>query len=181
MATKSKAASVSKSKRAGLQFPVGRVKSYLKKVFTGRVSAAAAVALAAAEEYIIRDLLSQEAMRGVMGIGKSAKSRVTPRHILLRVKGDHELNKLWKNTTLAAGGVVPHIQKALLPAKAQSAEGEEGAAPKKRRKSSKKRSKKGSKKSPKKSKKGSKKGSKGKKKSKKGSKKGSKKAEEPAE
>lgn len=43
------------------------------------------------------------------------KKRILPRHITLAVRNDDELNKLWDNVTIAEGGVIPHIEKPLLP------------------------------------------------------------------
>merc|ERR1712243_139468 len=45
------------------------------------------------------------------------RSRITPRHILLAVANDEELNKLLKNVTIPAGGVMPHILPELLKKK----------------------------------------------------------------
>ena len=45
----------------------------------------------------------------------SSKKRVIPRHILLAVRNDDELNKLFKNVTIAQGGVLPNIHAVLLP------------------------------------------------------------------
>jgi len=45
------------------------------------------------------------------------KSRIIPRHILLAIRNDEELNKLLGNTTISEGGVLPYIAPALLPSK----------------------------------------------------------------
>ena len=45
------------------------------------------------------------------------KSRIVPRHILLAIRNDEELNKLMSNTTIADGGVLPNINPMLLPSK----------------------------------------------------------------
>jgi len=62
------------------------------------------------------------------------KNRINPRHILLAVRNDEELNKLFGGVTIAQGGVLPNIHSVLIP-KGSSKEGEEkekkAAAPKK--------------------------------------------------
>lgn len=45
------------------------------------------------------------------------KTRIIPRHILLAIKNDEELNRLMSNTTIADGGVLPSIHPVLLPTK----------------------------------------------------------------
>ena len=43
------------------------------------------------------------------------KNRINPRHILLAIRNDEELNRLMANTTIADGGVLPNINPTLLP------------------------------------------------------------------
>ena len=45
------------------------------------------------------------------------KNRINPRHILLAVRNDEELNRLLANTTISEGGVLPYINPSLLPSK----------------------------------------------------------------
>ena len=106
--------STSRSARAGLQFPVGRMARYLRQGgFAKRVGAGAPVYMAAVLEYLTAELLELA--------GNAAKdnkrSRVTPRHIQLAVRNDEELNKFLGNVTVAQGGVLPNIHAVLLPKK----------------------------------------------------------------
>ena len=106
--------STSRSAKAGLQFPVGRMARYLRQGgFAKRVGAGAPVYMAAVLEYLTAELLELA--------GNAAKdnkrSRVTPRHIQLAVRNDEELNKFLGGVTVAQGGVLPNIHAVLLPKK----------------------------------------------------------------
>lgn len=46
---------------------------------------------------------------------EAKKKRIIPRHILLAVKQDGELDVLCRNVTIPEGGVLPNIHKVLLP------------------------------------------------------------------
>nr|XP_039258006.1 late histone H2A.2.2-like [Styela clava] len=104
----------SRSTRAGLQFPVGRVHRLLRKGnYSERVGAGAPVYLAAVLEYLSAEVLelAGNAARD------NKKSRIIPRHLQLAVRNDEELNKLLDGVTIAQGGVLPNIQSSLLPKK----------------------------------------------------------------
>ena len=104
----------SRSSRAGLQFPVGRIARYLKQgKFAERVGAGAPVYLAAVLEYLAAEVLEL----AVNAAKDNKKTRIIPRHIQLAVRNDEELNKLMANTTIASGGVLPNINSNLLPSK----------------------------------------------------------------
>ena len=45
------------------------------------------------------------------------KKRVTPRHLVLAIRNDEELNKFLGGVTIASGGVLPNIHSVLLPKK----------------------------------------------------------------
>eukprot|EP00798_Chlamydomonas_sp_ICE-L_P016591 gene16591-biopygen25530 len=106
--------SVSRSSKAGLQFPVGRVARYLKKgKFAERVGAGAPVYLAAVLEYLCAEVLelAGNAARD------NKKTRIVPRHVQLAIRNDEELSKLLGSVTIANGGVLPNIHSVLLPKK----------------------------------------------------------------
>lgn len=102
---------VSRSQRAGLQFPVGRVHRYLKGNMSKaeRIGATSSVYLAAVMEYLTAEILELSG-----NASKDLKQkRISPRHLQLAIRGDEELDQLVK-ATIAGGGVIPHIHRALL-------------------------------------------------------------------
>ncbi|CAM9632158.1 unnamed protein product, partial [Ectocarpus sp. 8 AP-2014] len=106
--------STTRSAKAGLQFPVGRVGRFLKRgKYASRVGAGAPVYLAAVLEYLTAEVLelAGNAARD------NKKARIIPRHIQLAVRNDEELNKLLGEVTIASGGVLPNIHAVLLPKK----------------------------------------------------------------
>ena len=108
--------STSSSSKAGLQFPVGRVRRYLKAGrYAQRVGAGAPVYVAAVLEYLCAEILelAGNAARD------NKKSRIIPRHVQLAVRNDEELNKLLGGVTIASGGVLPNIHAVLLPKKSK--------------------------------------------------------------
>ncbi|XP_021906846.1 histone H2AX-like [Carica papaya] len=117
--------SVSKSARAGLQFPVGRVARFLKKGrYAERVGSGSPVYLSAVLEYLAAEVLelAGNAARD------NKKNRIVPRHIQLAVRNDEELSKLLGGVTIANGGVLPNIHQNLLPKKSGKGKGEIGSA-----------------------------------------------------
>jgi len=137
-ATKKAGKSAGGAKKAksssGKIFPAGRVGRYLRRNnYHRRIGGAAPVYLAAVLEYLTAELLDL----AVHAAKENKKQRVTPRAIQLATNQDEEIRGLFKNVTLASGGVVPNLRTELL----------------KKEKKAKKRSDKGKKKDGKKSKK----------------------------
>ena len=94
----------SKSSKAGLQFPVGRIGRLLRQSkYAERVGAGAPVYLAAVLEYLAAEVLELAGNAAK----DNKKNRINPRHILLAVRNDEELNKLLNNAVIAEGGVLP--------------------------------------------------------------------------
>ncbi|KAJ4789876.1 Histone H2A [Rhynchospora pubera] len=137
---------VTRSVRAGLQFPVGRIGRYLKKGrYSQRVGTGAPVYLAAVLEYLAAEVLDQSvanfpfiyiyimitnyecgfnllSLTQVLELAGNAardnkKNRIVPRHVLLAIRNDEELGKLLAGVTIASGGVLPNINPVLLPKK----------------------------------------------------------------
>jgi len=114
---------ITKSKRAGLQFPVGRVARYMREGgYAQRIGGGAPVYLAAVLEYLCAELLELAGNAAK----DNKKQRIVPRHILLAIKNDDELSILCQNVTISQGGVMPHIHETLLPAKKKKEGGEGG-------------------------------------------------------
>ena len=114
---KSAKKSQTRSSKAGLQFPVGRIGRFLKKGrYAARVGAGAPVYMAAVLEYLCAEILelAGNAARD------NKKTRIVPRHLQLAVRNDEELNKLLGKVTIAQGGVLPNIHTVLLPKKTET-------------------------------------------------------------
>lgn len=120
---KSKSKVISRSARAGLQFPVGRIHRFLKQRTTshGRVGATAAVYRYRFSSVLffmfcltffhsiyfsaaILEYLTAEVLELAGNASKDLKvKRITPRHLHLAIRGDEELDTLIK-ATIAGGG-----------------------------------------------------------------------------
>eukprot|EP00178_Gracilaria_changii_P007720 TRINITY_DN24212_c0_g1_i1.p1 TRINITY_DN24212_c0_g1~~TRINITY_DN24212_c0_g1_i1.p1 ORF type:complete len:178 (+),score=60.56 TRINITY_DN24212_c0_g1_i1:14-547(+) len=109
-ATSSKKKATSRSTRAGLTMPVGRIANKLKTGrYASRVGKGAPVFIASVLEYLVSEVidLAGEAAKA------ANKKRLTPRYINLAIRGDEELSRLLHNATIAGGGVKPAVLDAL--------------------------------------------------------------------
>ncbi|XP_075988246.1 histone H2A-like [Anticarsia gemmatalis] len=110
----------SRSSRAGLQFPVGRIHKILRKGnYAPRIGSGAPIYLAAALEYLSAEILELAAEAA----SDNKKSRVIPRHILFAIRNDEELNRMLSGVTISQGGVLPAINPILLPKKTMKNDG----------------------------------------------------------
>ena len=110
--------SVSRSKKAGLQFPVARCNKLLKKGnYAKRTQKGAGVYMAAVLEYLAAEVLelAGNAARD------NKKARIIPRHLQLAIFNDDELAKVFHGVTISKGGVLPGINPVLLPKKSSKA------------------------------------------------------------
>ena len=100
-----------KASRAGIVFPVSRILRYMRRdLVKRRIGAGAPVYMGAVLEYLCAEMLELA--------GKAARDNkkriITPRHLLLAIANDDEINKLLKGVTISAGGVLPLIHPVLL-------------------------------------------------------------------
>ena len=112
------------TKKAGLIFPVMKFKSELRRATKHRTTPSSGVYMAAVLEYLTAEILelSGNCCRDFK------KKRLLPRHILLAIGRDEELNKLVLRSggaILPSCGVVPMIHSALLKHKKEKKKSEE--------------------------------------------------------
>lgn len=113
---------VSRSARAGLQFPVGRISRYLKKgKYAPRIGGGAPIYLAAVMEYLATEILELAGNASK----DNKKTRIIPRHIQLAIRNDEELGTLMQDVTISCGGVLPSIHESLLPTKDKTKDSKE--------------------------------------------------------
>jgi histone H2A len=97
----------SRSFRAGLTFPVGRLHRMLKEG-TGqgyRVGSGSPVYTAAVLEYLCAEILELAGNQA----RDNQRARIVPRHILLAIRNDKELASLLSDVTIPDGGVLPSL------------------------------------------------------------------------
>ena len=107
----------SRSERAGLQFPVGRIHRLLQQGhYAERIGGGAPIYLAAVLEYLTAEILELAGNAST----EHGKRRIVPRHIQLAIKHDEELSKFLPSVTIPSGGVLPNIHSFLIPKKSKT-------------------------------------------------------------
>jgi len=110
-----------RSQRAGLAFSISRIENIMRgqkktggdKTSKDRVGSGSAIYLTAVVEYLTAEILELA--------GNAARDnglvRIKPRHIMLAIRNDEELNKLAHDMgiIIVDGGVLPNIHTVLLP------------------------------------------------------------------
>jgi len=103
---------ISQGARAGILFPVARIRRYMKNGNFGfaRISATSAVCVSAILEYMVAEILEM----AIEETTRNGRKTITPHFINTAVREDYELNNLLNKVTIAGGGVVPYIHANLL-------------------------------------------------------------------
>ena len=104
----------SQTHMAGLQMPVARIQRYIRRGhYAPKVAKLSGVFMSAVLEYCVAEVLE---LAGNAAKDQNRKT-ISPRHILLAIKNDEELNLLLNNVIISHGGVLPHIHPNLVPEK----------------------------------------------------------------
>ena len=93
--------SKSRSARAGVIFPVGRIHRHLKEGrFAERISSDAPVFMAAVLQQVVEEVFKEAQTRK----DNKATKRLVPNNILTAIRRDKELNEIFKDIVIRAGG-----------------------------------------------------------------------------
>ena len=107
---------VTASSRAGVVFPVGRLRTYMKKLKVAKnVGAGSAVYMAAVLEYMTAELLE---LAGNYTTHHKKKT-INPRAIFMGIKQDAELDLLLADSMVSGGGVKEFVDPRLRQGKAK--------------------------------------------------------------
>lgn len=103
-----------KSKKAGLMFPVTVVHRAMKRGhYASTVRVGSAVYMAAILEYLTAEILELAGNAAA----ESKRRRIIPRHLMLAIRNDDEMDQMLKGVTIAEGGVIPYLHPSLAPKK----------------------------------------------------------------
>ena len=111
---KKKPKTLTRSRRAGLTFPVSRMERKLReRKVAPRIGNTAPVYLSAVIEYFIAEVIY---LSGIVAKDQK-KKRITPRHIMLATRDDIDFKEFLRErgVCIPQAGVIPHIDESLLP------------------------------------------------------------------
>jgi len=98
----------SRSRRANLRFPVGKIHRLMKRrLLSSRIGATASVYMAAVMEYLTAEVLE---LAGIAA-RERRKKLITPRHIQEVVRQDEELDMVFDAVIIPGGGVLVTVEK----------------------------------------------------------------------
>lgn len=105
-----------KAKKAGLLFPPSRGEAMLRAHCSARVGKHAGISLAAMLEYLAAEMF-ELAGNAAKSDGFKKQELLNPRHMILAIRNDEELNTLFNvlDLDIVGGGVLPKIHAVLLP------------------------------------------------------------------
>ena len=98
---------ISRSRRAGLLFPVGQVHRYLRKSYTSdRVGKLAPIYLTSVLEYTMSEILETAGhlAKLLRDDRRGTDLKITPRHIRLAIVNDDELKKVFRGAIIPSSG-----------------------------------------------------------------------------
>ncbi|XP_037446007.1 histone H2A.1-like [Triticum dicoccoides] len=108
---------------------IGRIRRYLKKgLYAQRIGSGAPSTSPCTFKYLATEVLELAGNAAK----DNKKTRIIPRHLLLTVCNDQELDRLLADVTITHGGVIPNINSVLLPKKSPIAAKKEAKSPKKK-------------------------------------------------
>lgn len=103
--------SQSMQSRAGLQFPVSRIRNLMRRFGPSKLGSRSAVYVTAVLEYVVAEVLELSS-----AVAREHKrTRITPRQIMLALYSDEEMRRfVTKTAIIRGGGACPGINEALL-------------------------------------------------------------------
>jgi histone H2A len=103
---------VSRSSRAKLTFPIGRIGRIVKsKKYTPRAGGLTPVYIAAIAEYLISELIRESGNAAIL----TKKKRITPKHISMVLSNDEEFTTFFEKKSIYQGGSPANLQIPLYP------------------------------------------------------------------
>jgi len=107
---------------AGLVFPIERIHKLINNHWLGRVGYGSSIYLAAVLEYLSAEIL--ELAGNAARIDPGSNNTIYPRHLMLAIRNDEELDKICRRSIIPDSGGLPHIHSSFVARNNES--GDEG-------------------------------------------------------